>query len=212
MIARIFAWLVMIGSLAGVAAIIAAERIEALSIPAPVVPALLAIGAFAAVATVTVKARSGWAVIAVLPALLVPLGAIGATSHWVGDVGDRLVAPQAAEQVASPYHMAIGRMIVDLSHVDPKGGTVTVDARTAIGRLDVVLPATAAVSGHAHVRAGDIQVFGGAHRSGSGADLDIHDTPAAASPGTFVLNADAGFGAVRVCRAALAGAGTSGCS
>ena len=182
-IARIFAWLAVIATVATAAAVIVLERVGALSIPRPVLlwgATALAVGAIIVAAT---WARTAMPVVASISLLLVPavLGLVLAS--WDGGVGDRTQVPATLSPGTTEYRLAIGRLTLDLTHAELTGGTATIDATSRIGSLEVLVPADATVTVDAHVGAGQARVFGKAH---SGLDVTdgLTDTPpAATTPG-----------------------------
>ena len=85
----------------------------------------------------------------------------------LGDgVGNHTYAPASVVQPA--YHLGIGKLTLDLSHVSPSATPVT--ARVGIGELRIVLPRGVAATVNAHVKAGSIDALG-RHEDGTGASL-----------------------------------------
>jgi len=90
----------------------------------------------------------------------------------------------------------------------PEGTTmITIDHN--VGQVDVVLPVNAALDASVYAKVGNIKVLDH-ERDGYRIDLQVHDTPTAAS-GHVVLDIDMGAGQVRVCRAGFDTGGELGC-
>ena len=140
---------------------------------------------------------------------LIPVGLVLATGLAVvslidvpvrGGAGDVRHRPVLLEEVRSPYRLAAGDLVLDLRDLDLQGGTVTVVASVAAGRLEVVVPDGAAVEADTHVGAGDLDVLG---RISEGVDLDRRVVEGGREgSGRLVLRASAGIGLVEVRRAA----------
>jgi hypothetical protein len=117
-----------------------------------------------------------------------------------GGAGDRLFQPVAVAQVDSPYRLAAGNLVVDLSRLDVAGGSVTVVASVGAGELEVVVPDLAAVEVEAHAGAGNVRLFG---REWDGVDVDRRQgLPGTEGGGRVVLRVRVGVGEVRVRHAA----------
>jgi phage shock protein PspC (stress-responsive transcriptional regulator) len=141
--------------------------------------------------------------------LLIPLGLvlsvplILATAIGVplrGQTGDTTWTPVSAAAVTSPYDLAAGRGSLDLSSVNPNGGTVHVTAYVGAGQLIVTVPDNVSIVVTAHVGVGRMQFTDGTRHSG----LDVTKTFSAygsgPSKGTIVLDLKAGAGDVEVQR------------
>jgi hypothetical protein len=139
---------------------------------------------------------------------LIPVGLVLATGLAVtsvidvplrGGTGDRLFRPTTAADLESPYRLAAGKLVLDLSGLDLGGGAATVVSSVATGELDVVVPDAAAVAVDAHVGAGNVELF---RRMSGGFDIDRRrDVPGAEGAGRLVLRLRAGVGQVTVHRA-----------
>jgi hypothetical protein len=117
-----------------------------------------------------------------------------------GGAGDVSFRPVGIEEVRTPYRLAAGQLIVDLTAVDLHGETVRVVASVAAGHLDIVVPDDVAVEIDAHIGAGDLMLLG---RESDGLDIDRQLTdPGREGAGRLILRADAGVGLVEVRRAA----------
>ena len=196
-VARVFAWLAVIAAVLVGAATIWLERIGALSVPKPVALLAVGVGAIALVIAAAIWARSAMPVLAAMASLTVPLVLVLSLGSWNGGVGDRLVTP--TELAASQdYHLAIGRLTLDLTQAPLDGGDAAVHATNKIGVLEVLVPSDAAVTVDAHVGAGQTRIFGH-RRSGLGVSDHVVNTPAAPN-GTLRLDLDVAVGELTVCR------------
>jgi phage shock protein PspC (stress-responsive transcriptional regulator) len=160
---------------------------------------VMAVGAGMTVAGMFGRAR--WP-IAVGLVLAVPLIAANALQVPLrGETGDVTWAPSSATAVASTYELAGGRGRLDLSALDPTGGTVHAKAWVVAGRLLVTVPRDVALKVTGHLGAGEFNAPDGTRETG----LDLtktYDFPSAGtSKGTIVLDLKVGAGNLEVDRA-----------
>lgn len=117
-----------------------------------------------------------------------------------GETGDTTWTPASAAAVASPYDLVAGKGQLDLSAVDPNGGTVNVTAYVGAGQIIVTVPDNVALVVNAHVGMGRMLFTDGSAHSG----IDVTNSFAApaqgASKGTIVLDLKAGAGDLEVQR------------
>jgi len=201
--ARVIAWLAVIAAIVALAFTIGLERIDALSIPKPVLvfgSALVAIGLIIA-ATIVVK--SAMPILASIALLLVPIVLGVSMASWNGGVGNRRIAPVALDTGANDYRLAMGQLTIDLSATPVEGRDVSLSATTKLGELAVVVPSGTAVVVDSHVGAGQSTIFG-RDRSGLNVTDHVTDTPAGAS-GNLHLDLDVAVGQLTVCRVPAAG-------
>lgn len=116
-----------------------------------------------------------------------------------GGTGDVAFRPATVEEIRSPYRLAAGKLVLDLSDLDLAGRTVTVVASVAAGHLDIVVPGDAAVEVDAHTGAGDLELLG-RHSEGLDVGRTVSD-PGRDGAGRIVLRARTGLGLVEVRRA-----------
>lgn len=119
-----------------------------------------------------------------------------------GETGDVDWTPaSAAAASGSAYDLAAGRGTLDLTAVNPAGGTVHVTAYVGAGRLLVTVPRDVEVQLTAHVGMGQITFV---DQTDSGLDVTkTYDAGAiGSSRGTIALDLKAGAGKVEVDRAA----------
>jgi phage shock protein PspC (stress-responsive transcriptional regulator) len=140
---------------------------------------------------------------------LIPLGlvlAVALAAASVIDVpvrggsGDVTFRPLTVSDVHTPYRLAAGNLVVDLSALHLDGATLTVVASVAAGHLDVIVPAGAAVQVDAHAGAGDLDLLG-RHWDGLDVGRQVSE-PGAPDAGLLVLRPRVGAGGVEVRRAA----------
>lgn len=139
---------------------------------------------------------------------LIPLGLILASALPAaaavdvplrGGVGDRSYQPRSAGELRSPYRLAAGDLVVDLTGVDLSGTTRNVVASMGAGELEVVVPEATEVVVDGHVGAGSMVLFG---RQTDGTDNGHHVVqPGREGGGRLVLSARTGFGRLEVRRA-----------
>src|SRR5215207_4438823 len=139
--------------------------------------------------------------------LAVPVVALTALAGPVpveGGVAERLFQPTAPAEVRSPYRLAGGELILDLSKVDFGPGTPPVEASVAGGRVLVVLPDEVAAEVRGRVGVGAIDLLDHVE-SGAQVDSTVAE-PAAKAPAegaapTVELDLMAGYGVIEVRRA-----------
>jgi hypothetical protein len=139
--------------------------------------------------------------------LAVPVVAVAALAGPVpveGGVAERLFQPTTPAEVRSPYRLAGGEMILDLSKVDFGPGAPPVQASVAGGRVLVVLPDEVAADVRGRVGVGALDLLG---HVDTGAQVDSSVTePAVKAPSegtapTVKLDLMAGYGVIEVRRA-----------
>jgi phage shock protein PspC (stress-responsive transcriptional regulator) len=139
--------------------------------------------------------------------LAVPVVALTALAGPVpveGGVAERLFQPTTPAEVRSPYRLAGGELILDLSKVDFGPGAPPVEASVAGGRVLVVLPDEVAAEVRGRVGVGAIDLLDHVE---SGAQVESTVTePAAKAPAegaapTVELDLMAGYGVIEVRRA-----------
>jgi phage shock protein PspC (stress-responsive transcriptional regulator) len=158
--------------------------------------ALIVIGTGLLVGTVWGRARS----LILLGLLVMPFAFAGSlvTVPIEGGVGERFYSPTGMEQLKDAYRLAAGRMELDLSGMSWGPEPVRVDATVAFGEILVTVPRGVHVAFDGQAGVGDIRFFGG-HRGGVDVDLES----SAGDPNSdarLVLDAESGFGSVRVVR------------
>jgi phage shock protein PspC (stress-responsive transcriptional regulator) len=122
--------------------------------------------------------------------------AIVATFAWFNvslddGVGKHTSTPVAIQDVPSSYHLGIGNLTVDASHL-PTTGPVTIKAHVGIGKLRILVPQNAAVAVVATAKAGDIHALG--------QQDDGRHAHVVTGSGPFVVDAEIGAGRIDVVR------------
>lgn len=145
------------------------------------------------------RGRARW-LIPIALVLSVALAAVSIIDVPVrGGTGDVAFRPLTLEEVRSPYRLAAGQLVVDLSALDLRGTDLTVVASVAAGDLQIVVPAGARVDIDAHAGAGNLDLLG---RRFDGLDVGRQVSEAGVDGGGHVvLRARAGAGSVEVRRA-----------
>jgi phage shock protein PspC (stress-responsive transcriptional regulator) len=137
-----------------------------------------------------------WLILPAL-ALALPAGVVSAAGvDGKGGVGDREYHPLSAADVRGEYQLGAGEIVVDLRDASLPAGDTHMRVDLGMGRALVLVPADVCISSHAHVGAGEVQVF---DRRNGGADVDWDD-PRRAPAGTprLVLDGNVGLGALQV--------------
>lgn len=160
--------------------------------------AVMAVGAGMVVGGLFGRARALIPLGLVLSVPLILASAIGVPLH--GETGNTSWAPVSAAAVASPYDLAAGKGELDLSSVDPNGGTVDVTGYVGAGQLIVTVPDNVAIVVTAHVGFGRMIFTDGSKHSGIDITHDFSSPAVGTSKGTIVLALKAGAGDLEVQR------------
>ncbi|MGH6655450.1 MAG: PspC domain-containing protein [Actinocrinis sp.] len=140
---------------------------------------------------------------------LIPLGLvlalplIAANAFGVplrGQTGDTVWRPTSTAQLASPYDQLAGRARLDLTAIDPGGGTVHATAYVGVGRIVVTVPADIAITVTAHTGAGEIQFMDQSVHSGLDLTENFSSPAVGTSRGTIALDLKTGAGSMEVDR------------
>jgi predicted membrane protein len=119
-----------------------------------------------------------------------------------GGVGDQRATPFALADLHDQYHLGIGELRLDLSHLHLDRGTVhAVKATVGIGHVLVTLPRNATAELHGHAGLGEVR-FLGQHNGGIRIDRDTTLSADGESPPRIVLDVEVGIGQVEVVDAA----------
>lgn len=153
--------------------------------------------------TMLVGAKFGRARVLTVPALLLTI-VLAATGTSAGSVeaslGDRSWTPANAAAVQSKYALGAGDIALDLSSVDPAGGTVSSAIRLGAGDVSVTLPPDVDANLTLHTLVGDIQLPDRTLNGNLGARETVHLAPVggAASKGTINLDIVVDLGEIQV--------------
>lgn len=114
-----------------------------------------------------------------------------------GRIGSQIATPTVAAGVPPSYEHGIGELEVDLTRVSDAerlaGRTISIDA--GIGQTTVIVPDGLAVTVDAHVRAGQIDLFG---RVEDGTDLSLADVADASSTPVLTIDIEQDLGQIEV--------------
>jgi hypothetical protein len=151
---------------------------------------LLLVG-IGAVLVVDRRASHGLLVFAAVVLILVgiPLAAID-TDVLEGGIGERTEEPLV---LGGEYRLGIGRLVVDLTQTDLRGGEL--EASVGIGELVVEVPPEVSVRVDGHAGIGNLQLFD-EQEGGVDVDLDAERFVPGAPP--VVLDVSVGIGNVEV--------------
>ncbi|GAA5001341.1 hypothetical protein GCM10025734_37060 [Kitasatospora paranensis] len=163
--------------------------------------ALLALGL-----VILVGARYGRARGLTVPALLLALllaGSGGSGAVLGAGLGDRTWTPAAASALQDHYALAAGDATLDLTAVDPAGGTLSSTVRLGAGDLKVLLRRDVTVRLTVRNAVGDVRLPNGERLSGTGRTRESVVPPAAGAVprGTLDLTLNVGLGDVEVVQA-----------
>ncbi|HEX9259645.1 MAG TPA: PspC domain-containing protein [Acidimicrobiales bacterium] len=207
--ARVVGWLAVFGSLVMVAGLSAMLWSGALTTDfAWLLWTAVTVSLVTLVAT-TAGAKRAWPILASIVLAGATVGLVAGVTTFDGPVGERIDTPATLEEVKPSYDMAVGRRVLDLSQVEWREGTTSIDIDHQVGQVDVVLPADVALHADVTVRLGEAKVLDRSE-GGFDADLVVNQLPPDAA-GVLDLDIEMGTGQVRVCRAAFDTGGTRGC-
>jgi predicted membrane protein len=143
--------------------------------------------------------------------ILIPLGLvlIGLMSvstaidvPFTGGIGEKRVEPFVLSDLHDEYHLGIGELRLDLTHLDfPRGTTTNVKATVGIGHLRVLVPRDVTVVIHGHAGMGEVR-FLDQHEGGLDVDRDATFPSAGESTPRVEIETDVGIGQVEVTDAA----------
>jgi hypothetical protein len=119
-----------------------------------------------------------------------------------GGVGEKNVTPFALSDLQAEYHLGVGELRLDLTHLTLERGTTrTVKATVGVGHLLVRLPRNVTAELHGHAGLGEVR-FLDQHDGGVRIDRDTTLSAGGESPPRVVIEADVGIGQVEVLDAA----------
>jgi phage shock protein PspC (stress-responsive transcriptional regulator) len=178
----------------GVAALLDSAGLVSVSVATGAAVALIIVGAGLIAGTWLGHSRA----LIVLGVLLIPFTAAATLVHepLTGGTGNVTVAPHQFADVPGPYHLAAGKLTVDLSQLSVGSGSQSVTATVAFGQLTVVVPPATNLDIHGHVGGGQVNLLG-AYDSGLNIDKVVNQTPSTTT-GTLHLYLSTGFGQVDV--------------
>jgi phage shock protein PspC (stress-responsive transcriptional regulator) len=185
--------------LAGLAALL--DRVGLLDLNARRVFALLLIvvGVGLLVGTLWGSARWLIAIGAVLVLILFVTSVFGLAASgraFRGGFSVRILRPTSLAQVARPIELGAGELRLDLTGLPLTGEEPTVTAHVRAGRIEVLVPDDAAVSGRASTGTGALDIFG-VWREGMDLAADIAQ-PGVADGGRLALDLETGVGQIVV--------------
>jgi phage shock protein PspC (stress-responsive transcriptional regulator) len=119
-----------------------------------------------------------------------------------GGVGDQRATPLTLAELHADYHLGLGELRLDLSHLTfDRGSARTIKATVGIGHVLVTLPRNATAELHGHAGLGEVR-FLGQHDGGIRIDRDTTLSSGGESPPRIVLDLEVGIGQVEVVDAA----------
>ncbi|MDH6124222.1 PspC domain-containing protein [Kitasatospora sp. GP82] len=153
-----------------------------------------------------IAAKFGRARGLVIPALLLTVlltGISGSGATVQSAFGNRDWAPASAAEMQSDYTLGAGDAQLDLSGLDPAGGTLSTTVRVGMGDLLVTVPAGVDVRLTLRNAVGNVQMPNGESASGVGnsREYQLHPANGRASKGTLDLTVKLGLGDIQVVQA-----------
>lgn len=116
-----------------------------------------------------------------------------------GPFGDRAWRPASRAEVARPFMLGVGDLLLDLTGLPLSADATRVAAGVGMGDVSVVVPADAEVTVNSRVGVGELDVFG---RRWAGMALNVTDhSSGQGRDGRLVLDLKGGLGDVTVRRA-----------
>jgi phage shock protein PspC (stress-responsive transcriptional regulator) len=180
---------------AGVTALLQASGAVDVNITVAFAIATLFVGAVLVLSTWVGRAHGLIAVGILLAALTAASSAIDVPLR--GGFGDRLYRPTTAATTQSTYHLAAGRMTIDLRQLSPEETPSNITATVGFGELDVDVTTAVNVVVDAHAGAGNLEIFG---IDKNGWDVSSHESAPGTSSSTLTLNLKVGAGHILVKR------------
>lgn len=184
--------------IAGVLGVLAQTNAIHIGSTAAVALTIMAIGAGLIIGGLFGRARALIPLGLVLSVPLIAANAVGVPLH--GETGDTVWRPVSADQAASPYNLLAGRGQLDLTALNPNGGTIHATVHVGAGRLLVTVPDDVAVTIDAHVGFGQIRFVDQSTHSGIDVTENFDSPAVGRSRGTIALELKTGAGEVEVDR------------
>lgn len=132
--------------------------------------------------------------------LLASFGVAAATPVSVtSGIGEKLERPVAATELEESYELGIGELAVDLSGVQLRPGTTEVDVRVGIGDVIVTVPENVTLEIDARAAIGEVDVLG-IHDEGTVARKRVTIESSTAGAPVLKIDADVSLGAIEVRR------------
>lgn len=137
--------------------------------------------------------------------LPVSLASVAVTASFDGGFGNPRYSPTTPAEVAAHYQLTAGDLWIDLTDLDPAGGTVVIEGDVGFGRLLVTVPDGVGIEATSHVGFGDIASYipraegtglriTSSHESG----VDQDHSSTVEGEGLIVLDLDVGFGTIEI--------------
>ncbi|MFF4341651.1 PspC domain-containing protein [Kitasatospora sp. NPDC001540] len=126
----------------------------------------------------------------------------GTSATVAGSTGDHRWTVSAPQQLQEHYTLAFGDARLDLSALDPAGGTLHTELRVGAGAARVTVPSGVELRLKVHNGVGDASLPDGQHFSGPGTDEDVVIEVPGGQPsrGVLELTVSVGAGDIEVVR------------
>jgi hypothetical protein len=116
-------------------------------------------------------------------------------------LGERVVTPRNAGEIPDRYRLQFGQLMLDLSDLDLRAGTTTINASVGMGQLIVRVPEDTAVNVEAKMGGGEIKIFDRTERSGANISESFSTENYSSAARRVALKLVVGFGTIEVNRA-----------
>jgi hypothetical protein len=113
-------------------------------------------------------------------------------------LGERVVRPSSAGDIPDRYRLQFGQLVVDLTALDLRAGTTTVNASVGMGQLVVRVPEDMAIDVEAKVGAGDISILDRTERSGASVEETFQANDYSSAARRVAIRLAVGFGSIEV--------------
>ncbi|MDH4116636.1 MAG: cell wall-active antibiotics response protein [Acidimicrobiia bacterium] len=141
--------------------------------------------------------HAGLVALGAILALLTVFTTLAPVEGFQGGVGDRFFQVRAAADLESDYDLAMGKMTIDLTDLEPVPGSLRFDANVGIGDLVIRVPEGLAVEVEAHAGIGQVVILGESD-DGVGVDRQFRSEGYATAERKISIRADVFIGQVEV--------------
>jgi hypothetical protein len=162
--------------------------------------ALIVVGLALVVASRSGRGQGGLIALGIVVTVVLVIGTV-VDVPFEGGVGERLERPRSVAELSDEFHLAMGKLTVDLRSValpaGASGSPVEVRARVSLGQLVVIVPQGLLAEAHAKAGIGSTVLFG-REEGGFGVRNDFVPSVSAVGGLAYVLDLSVGIGQVEV--------------
>ncbi|MDQ3066813.1 MAG: PspC domain-containing protein [Actinomycetota bacterium] len=183
---------------AGLLGLLAVLDIYDADVAAALAAGVVIVGAAIAFGASTGRRVGGLVVLGLV--LLASFGVAAVTPISFSDgIGEKLERPVDASELEDSYELSLGELAVDLSDVELPFGTTEVDVKLGVGEIILTVPEGVALEIDARAAVGEVDVLG-THDEGAAAHERVMVAGPTALAPVLRIDADVSFGAVEVRR------------